>query len=112
MDGQQPGQGDQQGPGAGPAGQQAGGSHCGIIVESAVDGRIVDWLVATVGPVAIERAVASLPGRRRPYPSSVVRALGLVVPPEVQAEPPTPPEQARAQLQQLRQILRAAGVPR
>ena len=79
-----------------------------IILESDRDRRTYAWLVAQVGAEAVEAAAANLAGGRRPYVSNIAKALGLVVPAAVAAEPapkPTDRETARQRVAALRRAL-------
>lgn len=59
----------------------------GAIVEKDRDRRELAWLRAQVGDDAIREAVAHLPGQRRPYVLNIARALGLVLPAPLAADP-------------------------
>ena len=52
----------------------------GAIVTNDRDRRTLAWLRAQAGDAAIRDTIAQLPGQRRPYPSNIARALGLVLP--------------------------------
>lgn len=51
-----------------------------LIVENPRDQRTLDWLRSQVSDDAIRSAVAALPGRRKPYLSSICKALKLEPP--------------------------------
>jgi len=72
-----------------------------IIIENERDRRVLDWLIAKVGEQAVRDAIARIPGKRRPYVSNIVKALGLTVPPEV-VDPPLPKEEALKRLEALK----------
>jgi len=76
-----------------------------VIIENDRDRRTLDWLIAKVGEQGVRDAIARIPGKRRPYVSNVVKALGLTVPPEV-VDPPVPREEARKRLAEIRQMMR------
>ena len=59
----------------------------GAIVEKDRDRRELAWLRAQVGDDAIREAAAHLPGQRRPYVLNIARALGLVLPASLDADP-------------------------
>jgi hypothetical protein len=69
---------------AGPrAADEHGGERAaasGPIVESARDQRALDWLVARFGEAAVREAISRIPGKRRPYPSNIAKALGAKLP--------------------------------
>ena len=74
-----------------------------VILETERDRRTFAWLVQQVGEPALERACATLPGRRKCYPSNLAKCLGLV-PPESLARPS--PEQVQAYIKDIRQLLK------
>lgn len=82
-------------------GQQPGG----VIIESARDQRVLDWLISKVSPAAIESACGQLSGNRRPYPSNIAKALGLTPPADLAL---APREVAMERLAEARALLRRA----
>jgi hypothetical protein len=74
-----------------------------VILETERDRRTLAWLVQQVGEPALERACATLPGRRKCYPSNLAKCLGLV-PPESLARPSS--EQVQAYLKDIRGLLK------
>lgn len=80
--------------GADAGGQQAGGADVGVVLESERDRRTYAWLLENFGADAVNRAVASLAGARRPYVSNIAKSLGVSVPREVHS-----PEQVAAEKQ-------------
>ncbi|NYH18770.1 hypothetical protein GGD41_005998 [Paraburkholderia bryophila] len=54
-----------------------------VILESARDQRTLDFLIATCGQQAVERACSELPGGRRAYVSNLARILKVSVPDSV-----------------------------
>lgn len=74
-----------------PAGQPThaeGQQPAGVLVETARDQRVLDWLIEQVGPDAVTVAANSLAGHRRPYVSNVAKALGLTPPSDLVLSPP------------------------
>lgn len=74
-----------------------------VTLETERDRRTLAWLIQQVGEPALERACATLPGRRKCYPSNLAKCLGLV-PPESLARPS--PEQVQAYLKDIRGLLK------
>lgn len=74
-----------------------------VILETERDRRTLAWLVQQVGELELERACASLAGRRKCYPSNLAKCLGLV-PPDSLARPS--PEQVQAYLKDIRGLLK------
>ena len=74
-----------------------------VILETERDRRTLAWLIQQVGEPALERACATLAGRRKCYPSNLAKCLGLV-PPESLARPS--PEQVQAYLKDIRGLLK------
>lgn len=88
-----------------PAGQPTdavGQQPEGVLVASARDQRVLDWLVAQVGCEAVAAACHDLAGRRRPYVSNLAKALGLTPPADLAL---TPPDVAREHLAKIRALL-------
>lgn len=48
-----------------------------IVIESERDRRVLHWLVEQAGEAAVASACLQLAGRRRAFPSNVVKQLGL-----------------------------------
>lgn len=57
-----------------------------IILESERDRRTLACLIEQVGEEAVERVCEQLAGKRKPYPSNLAKALGLI-PPESLSRP-------------------------
>ena len=74
-----------------------------VILETERDRRTLAWLVQQVGEPALERACATLAGRRKCYPSNLAKCLGLV-PPDSLAGPSS--EQVQAYLNDMRTLLK------
>lgn len=74
-----------------------------IILESERDRRTLAWLVEQVGEEALERACKQLAGKRKPYPSNLAKALGLI-PPESLSRPTK--TEVENHIQKLRKLLR------
>ena len=74
-----------------------------VILETERDRRTLAWLVQQVGELGLERACASLAGRRKCYPSNLAKCLGLVLP-ESLARPSS--EEAQAYLKDIRGLLK------
>ena len=75
----------------GPAGPQThaeGQQPVGVLVETARDQRVLDWLIEQAGIASIETVVNALAGRRRPYVSNVAKELGLTPPTDLVFPPP------------------------
>jgi hypothetical protein len=88
-----------------PTGQpeDAGGQQpVGVILESARDRRVLDWLVSQVGLDVIEVASRQLIGQRRAYPSNVAKFLGLTPPADLAL---TPRDVAKDRLADMRAML-------
>lgn len=73
-----------------------------MLVETARDQSVLDWLIRQVGKDAIAEAVSRLVGHRRPYVSNVARALGLTPPPDLVL---SCPEDVQRHLAQCKAIL-------
>ena len=74
-----------------------------VIIETARDQRAFDWLVQQAGWNRVDAALATLPGKRKPYVSNLAKALHLAVPDSVLA---TPAEQARPELKKILDYLK------
>lgn len=74
-----------------------------VILETERDRRTLAWLIQQVGEPALQRACATLAGRRKCYPSNLAKCLGLV-PPESLARPSS--EQVQAYLKDIRGLLK------
>lgn len=68
----------------------------GAIVSNDRDRRTLAWLRAQAGDAAIRDTIATLPGQRRPYLSNIARALGLVLPASLAADPAPRADRGRA----------------
>lgn len=79
-------------------GQQPGG----VLIASARDQRVLDWLVSEVGRDAVEVACSRMPGHRRPYVSNIAKVLGLTPPADLAL---TPPAVARQRLAEIKALL-------
>jgi hypothetical protein len=75
----------------------------GVIVNTARDRRVLEYLLAECGSEAVERACASLAGQRKTYVSNVAKVLGVTIPDAVVI---TPRDEAREQLAHLKAILK------
>ncbi len=67
------------------------------------------WLCREVGETVARATLARLPGKRRPYPLNVARALGIELPPEKDLPPlfvPAEETDIDAALAQARNALR------
>lgn len=60
------------------------------------------WIVSQVGEEQARAAIARIPGKRRPYPLNIARALGLRLPPELAV---APPDHVRQRIKALRELL-------
>ncbi|MBE2244802.1 cryptic plasmid protein A [Candidatus Accumulibacter phosphatis] len=74
-----------------------------VILETERDRRTLAWLIQQVGEPALQRACATLAGRRKCYPSNLAKCLGLV-PPESLVRPSS--EQVQAYLNDMRALLK------
>ena len=74
-----------------------------VILETERDRRTLAWLIQQAGEPVLERACASLAGRRKCYPSNLAKCLGLV-PPDSLARPSS--EQVQAYLNDMRALLK------
>ena len=86
-----------------------------VILESERDRRTLAWLIEQVGEAAVEHAGDRLAGQRKPYPSNLAKALGLI-PPESLSRPT--PVQVQQHLSKLHRLLgqpagsKSSGIPR
>ncbi len=71
---------DLEGSPAGLPADTGGQQPVGVLVASARDQRVLDWLVSQVGREAVEGACTRLAGRRRPYVSNIAKELGVIPP--------------------------------
>jgi len=95
--------------GGGPAGHPPhaeGQQPEGVLVQSARDRRVLDWIISQVGHQAIEEACCSFAGRRRPYPSNIAKVLGLSPPSSLEI---TPPDEALRHIADLKRLLSKPG---
>lgn len=52
----------------------------GVVVTSAREQRVLDWLITQVGHEAVISACDKLAGGRKPFPSNIAKILELQVP--------------------------------
>lgn len=91
-----------------PAGQPThavGQQPEGVLVETARDQRVLDWLLQEAGPEAVADAVHRLAGHRRPYVSNIAKSLGLTPPEDLKL---TPSAEAQRHLERCLAVLRGA----
>lgn len=73
-----------------------------VVIQSARDQRVLNWLVSQVGAEAVAAACHQLRGQRRPYVSNLARVLRLSPPDELVL---TPLNEAKIRLAQCKSIL-------
>jgi hypothetical protein len=55
-----------------------------VLILSARDKQVLDWLIAQVGEEPVRAVCGQLPGKCLPYVSNPAKVLGLYPPPDLQ----------------------------